>query len=223
MRIPEQSLLDHLSGLIGWKDVNRHYLGANQALLKLKGLRNSAEIADKTDEDLSPWSIEDNHIFKQQDLRVLSGEKISAIHLDSKSNEVFQLEKSPITDQNNKVTGLIYHCRSCHKDNVFKRLKKLDEQLNLNTNHYNLNENSNKFGLTNRERECVFLLIRGQSAKEIGTLLSLSKRTIESYIENIKNKMNCKNKAEILVKAVLNGYHNHIPASLNQAAIIASL
>ncbi|HGC5940925.1 TPA: LuxR C-terminal-related transcriptional regulator [Legionella pneumophila] len=54
-------------------------------------------------------------------------------------------------------------------------------------------------------------------------MLSLSKRTVESYIENIKNKMDCRNKAEILVKAVLNGYHNHISERLNQAAVIKSL
>ncbi|WP_244946950.1 response regulator transcription factor [Legionella israelensis] len=102
-------------------------------------------------------------------------------------------------------------------------LSQLDDKLHLRAHHYTLNYNENKYELTNRECECVFLLLRGKSAKEIGVLLSLSKRTIESYIENIKNKMDCTNRAEILVKAVLNGYHNYIPARLNQAAFIKSL
>jgi DNA-binding CsgD family transcriptional regulator len=119
--------------------------------------------------------------------------------------------------------GLIYYCRPCDKNAVFRVLKQLDESLQLSSTHYTLGDNANKYKLTIRECECVFLLIRGKSAKEIGALLSLSKRTIESYIENIKNKMDCKNKADILVKAVLNGYHNHIPARLNQDAIIKSL
>ena len=121
------------------------------------------------------------------------------------------------------MTGLIYHCLPRHKDEVFRLLKQFDEKLNFNSSHYTLNNHQNKYELTNREYECVFLLIRGKSAKEIGVLLSISPRTVESYIENIKNKMDCKNKAEILVKAVLNGYHTYIPASLNQAAIIKSL
>ncbi|KTD40549.1 helix-turn-helix transcriptional regulator [Legionella parisiensis] len=71
-------------------------------------------------------------------------------------------------------------------------LRQYDDTLHLSPHHYTLSNTENKYELTNRE--CVFLLIRGKSAKEIGALLSLSKRTIEPYIENIKNKMDCKNK-----------------------------
>ena len=223
MLVPEISLLDHLPGYIGWKDLNCHYVGANKALLEFKGFSDVDEVAGKTDEELSPESIEENQIFHQQDLFVLNGEKVSTVHLNSKTNDVFLLEKCPLKDQNNNVTGLIYHCRPCHKNELFRLLSQFDDQLNLSTHHYTLKGNENKYALTNRECECVFLLIRGKSAKEIGALLSLSTRTIESYIEHIKNKMDCKNKAELLVKAVLNGYHNHIPARLNQAAIIKSL
>lgn len=223
MLVPEVSLMDHLPGYIGWKDLNRRYLGANKALLELKGFSDAEEVAGKSDEELSPWSIEENKMFQLQDLCVLNGEKVATFHLDSTTSEVFLLEKAPITDQNNNVTGLIYYCHPCQKNDVFRMLRQFDDKLDLNPHHYILNSNENKFGLTLRESECVFLLIRGKSAKEIGVLLSLSKRTIESYIENIKNKMDCKNKAEILVKAVLNGYHNHIPARLNQTDIIKSL
>ncbi len=224
MLFPEKSLLDHLSGYIGWKDLNRHYTAANKSLLELKGLSDVEEIAGKTDEELSPSSIEDNKIFQQQDLCVLNGGKVSTVHFDSKSNDVFLLEKYPLTDHSNNITGLIYYCRPYHKDEVFKLLKQLDDNLHLSASHYMLDDgNQNKYELTSRECECVFLLIRGKTAKEIGALLSLSKRTIESYMENIKNKMDCKNKAEIVAKAVLSGFHNRIPARLNRAALIKSL
>lgn len=221
---PEISLLDHLSGHIGWKDLNRHYVGANKSLLELKGFHHIEEIIGRTDEDLSPESVEENKLFQQQDLCVLNGDKVSTVHFDSNNNDVvYQLEKSPIKNHDHIVTGLIYYCRPCHKEDVFRTLKQFDDELQLDTSHYMLNDNQNKYALTTRERECVFLLIRGKTAKEIGVFLSLSKRTIESYIENIKNKMDCKNKAEILVKAVLNGYHNHVPASLIHSAVIKSL
>ncbi|MBL7480003.1 helix-turn-helix transcriptional regulator [Legionella bononiensis] len=223
MLIPELSLLDHLPGYIGWKDLNRHYLGANKALLELKGFSDLEDFNGKTDEELSPWSIEENELFHQQDLSVLNGKKVSTVHMDSKTGEVYLLEKNPLTDPKNNVTGLIYYCRPCSKDEVFQMLRQYDETLQLSGHHYTLIDHENKYELTNREYECVFLLIRGKSAKEIGTLLSLSKRTVESYIEHIKNKMDCKNKAEILVKAMLSGYHHHIPARLNQATIIKSL
>ncbi|HIC7359607.1 TPA: LuxR C-terminal-related transcriptional regulator [Legionella pneumophila] len=223
MPVPEISLLNHLSGYIGWKDLNLHYLGANKALLELKGFRDIEELAGQTDEDLSPWATEENKMFQQQDLSVLNGEKIATVHFDSRTSEVFLLEKCPLTDQENKVTGLIYYCHPYPKNEVYRALKDFDDNRQLSSHHYTLNDNKNIYGLTDREHECVFLLIRGKSAKEIGALLSLSKRTIESYIENIKNKMDCRNKAEILVKAVLNGYHNYFPARLQQAAIVRSL
>ncbi|KTD05455.1 PAS and helix-turn-helix domain-containing protein [Fluoribacter gormanii] len=223
MLVPEISLIDHLPGYIGWKDLNRYYLGANKALLEFKGFSDLAEVVGQTDEELSPWSVDENKMFQQQDLCVLNGEKVSTVHFDSKTSDIFFLEKCPLTDPNNNVTGLIYYCRPCQKNEFFSLLRQFDDKLHLNTNHYTLNGNENKYGLSSRECECVFLLIRGKSAKEIGVLLSLSKRTIESYIENIKNKMDCKNKAEILVKAVLNGYHNYIPARFRLAAIIKTL
>ena len=223
MLFPEKSLLDHLPGMIGWKDVNRHYVGANKALLAVKGVSDVYEIAGKTDEDLAPGSIEENEIYQQQDLRVLNGSEISTVHFDMKNNEVFLLDKRPLMDQNNVVTGLIYHCHPYHQGEIFRMLRQFDEKLHLHTQHYTLQDHHNKYELTNREFECVFLLVRGKSAREIGVLLSLSKRTVESYIENIKNKMDCQNKAQVLVKAVLNGYHTYIPASLNRAAVIKAL
>lgn len=52
--------------------------------------------------------------------------------------------------------------------------------------------------LTPRERQCLKLLIQDKSAKETGVILGLSPRTVESYFENIKNKMSTWSKQEIL-------------------------
>jgi len=55
--------------------------------------------------------------------------------------------------------------------------------------------------LSPREKECVKLLVQGKSAKESASLLKLSPRTIEFYFENIKNKLLCSSKQEIVVLA----------------------
>lgn len=52
--------------------------------------------------------------------------------------------------------------------------------------------------LSKRERECVKLLVQGKTAKESAALLKLSHRTVEFYFENIKNKLSCSTKQEIL-------------------------
>lgn len=51
--------------------------------------------------------------------------------------------------------------------------------------------------LSRRERECLKLLIEGKSAKETAVRLGLSRRTVESYFENIKDKCSCWCKQEL--------------------------
>lgn len=52
--------------------------------------------------------------------------------------------------------------------------------------------------LTTRELEILKLVIFGHGAKKIGLLLKISNRTVEKYIENLKNKFNCRKKTELI-------------------------
>lgn len=52
--------------------------------------------------------------------------------------------------------------------------------------------------LTKREMDCVHQLMFGKTNKEIALTLGISYRTVEEYIDNIKRKTNCKNKAELI-------------------------
>ena len=51
--------------------------------------------------------------------------------------------------------------------------------------------------LSQRERECLNLLLQGKTAKETAALLRLSFRTVESYFEIMKRKLNCTNKGQL--------------------------
>jgi len=55
--------------------------------------------------------------------------------------------------------------------------------------------------LSPRERQCLKLLIEDKTAKEIAVHLGLSRRTIEFYFENIKDKLSCWSKQELLAIA----------------------
>ena len=52
--------------------------------------------------------------------------------------------------------------------------------------------------LSKRESECLFQLSLGKTAKEIGRLLNLSPRTVEFYINNIKEKTGCRTRTELV-------------------------
>jgi len=54
-----------------------------------------------------------------------------------------------------------------------------------------------KIMLSRREIECLQCLLDGLTAKDTAKLLFLSKRTVETYIANIKYKLDCRKKGEI--------------------------
>jgi len=52
--------------------------------------------------------------------------------------------------------------------------------------------------MTKRELDVAYHLVLGKTNKEIALILGISPRTVEEYTNNIKSKMNCKNKAELI-------------------------
>lgn len=99
------------------------------------------------------------------------------------------------------------------------RFKGLEKNIN-ETNTENIDISSKiplvKFRLTGkyqhvifskRQTDCLKHLIFGCSSKEIAAVLNLSPRTVEFYLENIKTKLNCNRKSEII--SILLKYGKH--------------
>lgn len=61
---------------------------------------------------------------------------------------------------------------------------------------FNLNK------LSKRECECIRYMMRGMTTKQIASVICLSPRTVEGYIANVKNKLDCKNRYEIISKVL---------------------
>jgi DNA-binding CsgD family transcriptional regulator len=59
--------------------------------------------------------------------------------------------------------------------------------------------------ISHREYQCFKLLTQYHSAKDIAKNLKLSFRTVENYINSIKNKLGCRNKKELIQIALNNG------------------
>lgn len=52
--------------------------------------------------------------------------------------------------------------------------------------------------ITKREFECLLWCIKDKTAKQIARILSLSPRTVEEYLGNLKNKLGCRSKYELI-------------------------
>jgi DNA-binding CsgD family transcriptional regulator len=63
---------------------------------------------------------------------------------------------------------------------------------------YYLGEKYEGVYLTQREAECVAHMLQGCTIAESAKILNLSPRTVEFYVKNIKVKLNCRKKSELL-------------------------
>jgi DNA-binding CsgD family transcriptional regulator len=88
---------------------------------------------------------------------------------------------------------------------------------------YILMDNYFNNNLSEREMECLFFTLRGKSSKTIGKILNLSAKTVEYYIDQLKIKLNCKNKAELIEHALTNGYLNVLPNRLVSTKLIEQI
>lgn len=86
-----------------------------------------------------------------------------------------------------------------------------------NNIHEQLHRNNllaKSYDLTLREAECLFYLLRGKSAREIGNQLNISPKTVEYYIANVKIKLKTTTRENLFQKAFDSGLINYVPPSV---------
>jgi DNA-binding CsgD family transcriptional regulator len=94
---------------------------------------------------------------------------------------------------------------------LIEQLKtRCDKEEKIKNSRYNLEKHYTSFlcngrdiQLNQREFECLVRLIQGKTNKVIGSEIGLSHRTVEYYIDNLKAKVGCLKKKDI-VQAVKN-------------------
>lgn len=221
LAINNQLLLEQIPGCVAWKDKELKYRWANRNLVSSMNLQHWQELAGLNDDELGLNTPSTNAVFRQQDLLALKGHSLEIIHdlENSPEQTTYLLKKTPLLYEQAQIIGLIYHCTPWCQANLLTSLQQIDQRYQAAADiprHYSIDNCDNPAGLSKRELECLFLQLRGKTVKQIAEILNLSKRTAESYIDNIKAKMGCQNKAELLVAAVSQGYQHHIPKNLLQ-------
>ena len=106
---------------------------------------------------------------------------------------------------NNNADG--YLTKNCSVDDIkavisnsfFPQKKTILQTVEKNINN---DEFSLKFSLTKREKEIISEILKEKSNSEIGEILQISKRTVETHRKNIMLKLDVKNSIGIAVKAL---------------------
>lgn len=70
--------------------------------------------------------------------------------------------------------------------------------------YYDLILDDRYLALTKREAQCMFYLLRGKTAKQTAALIHLSKKTVEMYLDILKQKTCSESKLELVCRYFLN-------------------
>lgn len=103
-----------------------------------------------------------------------------------------------------------------HTHKIMIPVQKLDDALNKNDaalsllqnipihKYYLFNSNSNQY-LTSREMSCLKWCTHGKTSAEISILLNISISTVESHLQNIKQKLDCYKQSQLAGAAIKQG------------------
>lgn len=160
------------------KDQQGRYLWANHFFVnKSAGYQSLSEITNKNDYDFS-WHIYADNLRNNDRLLLEENEGISVyekiIRHDRKLVDIIT-RKCPLFDKQQRLVGLIGFSVELPKPAQHKVL-------------------------SDREQTCVLYLSKGYTDKRIARELNLSPRTIETYINSAKSKLQVKTRAELIAR-----------------------
>ncbi len=214
------NLLEQLPGYVYLQNKESHCLACNSAIANWFGYNHPKDILGRSVFDI-PIIEHLAEGFYNQNLEAYQQEKqLKMLEFTyDKNNEFFAclIIKKPFYDSKGNKLGVIGQGFDLDQNSIIKL-----SQVILNTTKANRIENGSyyienqvdEYNLTPRETECLFYLLRGKTTKEIGSILSLSPRTIESYLDSIKLKMNCHKKGAVIEKAINSGLLYLIPHTI---------
>ncbi|MBA2649585.1 MAG: helix-turn-helix transcriptional regulator [Legionella sp.] len=191
-----------------WKDCNSHYMGCNDIAAEKAQLKSRQDIVERTDFDLETLSLTEANQIRQGDKLVINTQKphyflYSATNSCNKS--VFLTFKGPLWNINKKIVG-VYGIDTFidlfDEKSYLPILEKagipINDFKNLKSTIISQDSFKKNKNLTSRQYDCLYYLARGMTIKEIALQLKLSARTVEHYLEAIKDKLNCRTRSELI-------------------------
>jgi DNA-binding CsgD family transcriptional regulator len=174
----DTTIIDQLPYAIVWKDTNCVYCGGNQLFLQAAGVVSVNMLIGKSDFDM-PWGKLYAESYREDDFNVIRGNaKLDYIepHIQASGKKVMvRVNKKPWYNKEGIVRGLV-----CS---------------------FNVINDDECASLPSQQIKCLQLTAAGLTAKQIAKEMNLTPRTIEFYLQIIKQKLACRNKLQLIRKA----------------------
>lgn len=218
------TLLNHIPGAWGYKDINSVFIYANDEYKKIVGLRNNENIKGMTDYDLPELTINGVRFFRQQDQQILqTGQPSKIVDIFNKDGswKAYFFIKYPLFNKDQTIEGIIFHGQdvtdilTIELGSVLLQNFLCDHSgYSIDAHKYIHHKNTAAPKLSNRQAEVLFYLLRGKTIKETAKSLNISLRTAEEYLQQLKEKFAVSSKYELIEKSLSLGYLSTIPSFL---------
>jgi len=215
--------LRQLPELVIIKDAKSRYLAITERAATFLGWSSSEQAIGCTDYDMPCQAAETANQWIAQDQQVvLSDSQPLSLNICNYANgwATHLCLKESLKDKSGNLLGVYcYATFTNHMTNIahLNNLWREDQKISgfKKSLSYVLNpEHSPLPTLTPRQESIVFLMIRGKPMKEIAYILKISTRTVESHIEDIKFRLGCYTKGQVIEKAIDAGFLYYIPQEL---------
>lgn len=201
MNIDALKILNRIDQYVYLKDKGGVYRYVNESFAKMAGL-NSQLIIGKTDRDLN-WKVKvDPGRWALMDAQVLAGESIvraEETYRCAQGDFTILITRTPYRGDDGEIAGILGNFVDCTGRLILETSGKFDED------KHRLYLEFVPDWLSAAEVRVCFYLIQGFPAPRIAEKIGTSISTIRFHIDNIKNKMQCDHKSEIVEVAMRTG------------------
>ncbi|MFC5740529.1 PAS domain-containing protein [Dyella tabacisoli] len=219
------SMIDQMPGACACKDQNSKFLYANAEFKELVGIDADKSVEGLTDFDLPGEIASHGKVFRDQDKyvmeRQISIRTLNVHRVKYAKWRAFLVVKKPFFDEGTNIRGVLFHGTDITAINAgalrsyFSNMRPTHGSSNkISEGSFVIDSAGSHVDMTRREYEVLFFLLRGGTAKRIADFLSISSRTVEQYINVLKDKFDVFTKPDLIEKAMHMGYFYVIPDSL---------
>lgn len=196
----KEQILDQLNLYVWAKNTKGRYIFCNENYAMAAGLDSPNQIVGKTDDQM-PWRHLADFI-KAGDYGVLQGNsRVNAVEITDTLNNVKDILVSESKFYKN--SGECIGVAGSFVDITGKHLVKKTGHYDSLTDRYYLGaEDFDNTYLTGREISIFKRILLGDTAQQTAHILKISPKTVESYVDNIKLKLQTKSRGEIIATAI---------------------
>jgi DNA-binding CsgD family transcriptional regulator len=221
--------INQMPNMVFWTNLDHTFFAVNPTVLKLCGFLSQAKAEGRSYAHMPCKASECYQDFMAQDREATNKGTLETLGLYCYYGNDWKIlygTKSLIKDSEDQpigVCGSFMEVKNIYISNFLSQLTQLESYFKFPKAQrqlcYQLTDtiSCGNFPLTERQSECLFYLLRGFTVPMIAERLAVSKRTVESHIENIKLKAGCFTKPELLEKALYEGWTGMMPRNILKA------